>query len=283
MYSLEEEEKSIQEAVLAAQNSDVAIVCVGGNINESREAVFAKGHLGDRSTIDLFGNQEELIKRIYETGKPVIVVLMGGKPYAIPEVEKQAKAILATFYCGEQAGTAISNVLFGKVNPSGKTSISFPRSVGQLPVYYSQKETAFYKDYLDGTSRPLFAFGHGLSYTTFDYKELKLEKEIITKSDKLRFSVKVKNSGKMAGAEVVQVYFSDKVASITRPDKLLVRFEKVFLHPAEEKTVSFEISPEEDLSFTGIDYKRVVEPGKFEILIGKASDNIVLQQSFDLK
>ena len=283
MYSLAEEEKSMQEAVQAALNSDVAIVCVGGNINTSREAVFAREHLGDRSTINLFGNQEELIKRIYETGKPVIVILMGGKPYAIPEVEKQAKAILATFYCGEQAGVAISNVLFGKVNPSGKTSISFPRSVGQLPVFYSQKETAFYKDYIEGTSRPLFAFGHGLSYTTFDYTELKLEKQTITKNEKLRFSVKVKNTGKVAGAEVVQVYFSDKVASITRPEKLLVRFDKVFLQPNEEKTVSFEISPEEDLSFTGIDFKRVVEAGKFEILIGKASDNIVLKKEFEVK
>lgn len=283
MFSLEEEEKSIQEAVLAAQNSDVAIVCVGGNINESREAVFAREHLGDRSTINLFGNQEALLQRIHQTGKPVIVVLMGGKPYAIPEVEKQAKAILSTFYCGEQAGIAISNVLFGKVNPSGKTCVSFPRSVGQLPVYYSQKATAFYKDYLDETSRPLFAFGHGLSYTTFDYKDLKIEKQTISKNEPLRFSVTIKNTGKVAGAEVVQAYFSDKVASITRPEKLLVRFEKILLQPGEEKTVSFELMPEDDLSFTGIDYKRVVEAGKFEIMIGKASDNIVLKQEFEVR
>lgn len=283
MFSLEEEEKSIQEAVLAAKNSDVVIVCVGGNINESREAVFAREHLGDRSTLNLFGNQEELIKRVSETGQPIIVVLMGGKPYTIAEIEKQAKAILSTFYCGEQGGIAISNVLFGKVNPSGKTCVSFPRSVGQLPVYYSQKATAFYKDYLDETSRPLFAFGHGLSYSRFEYKDLKIEKHIITKNEALRFSLTIKNSSNVAGAEVVQVYFSDKVASITRPEKLLVRFDKVFLQPDEEKTVSFELLPEDDLSFTGIDYKRVVEAGKFEILIGKSSDNIVLKQEFEVK
>ena len=283
MFTLEEEEKSIQEAVLAAKNSDVAIVCVGGNINTSREAVYAVGHKGDRSTITLFGNQEELIKRIYQTGKPIIIVLMGGKPYAIPEVEKQAKAILSTFYSGEQAGTAISNILFGNVNPSGKTCVSFPRSVGQLPVYYSQKATAFYKDYLEETARPLFAFGHGLSYTTFDYKDLKIEKPIISKNEKLRFSVTVKNTGKMAGAEVVQVYFSDKVASVTRPEKLLVRFDKVLLEPGQEKNISFELQPEEDLAFTGIDNKRIVEPGKFEILIGKSSDNIILKQEFEVK
>jgi beta-glucosidase len=283
MFSLEEEEKSIQEAVELAKKSDVAIICVGGNINTSREAVFAQEHKGDSSTIDLFGNQEELIKRVYETGKPVIIILMGGKPYAIPEVEKQAKAILATFYCGEQAGTAISNILFGKVNPSGKTSISFPRSVGQLPVYYSQKATAFYKDYIDETSRPLFAFGHGLSYTTFEIRDLKIEKQTIAKNEKLQFKVTVKNTGTVAGAEVVQVYFSDKIASVTRSEKLLVRFDKVFLEPGQKKTISFEIQPEEDLAFTGLDYQRIVEPGKFELLIGKSSDNIVLKQEFEVK
>lgn len=283
MYTLEEEEKTIEDAVLVAQKSDVVVICVGGNIHTSREAVYSPEHKGDRSNINLFGNQEELIKRVSKTGKPIIMVLMGGKPYAITEVEKQANAILSTFYCGEQAGIAISNVLFGKVNPSGKTCVSFPRSVGQLPIYYSQKATAFYKDYIDETSDPLYAFGHGLSYTTFDYKDLKLEKQTITKNEPLRFSVTVKNTGKVAGAEVVQAYFSDKVASVTRPEKLLVSFDKVFLEPSEEKTVFFEISPQEDLSFTGIDYKRVIEPGKFELLIGKASNNIVISQSFELK
>jgi beta-glucosidase len=282
-FSLEEEEKSIQEAVTLAKKSDVAIICVGGNINTSREAVFAKEHKGDSSDLSLFGNQEELIRRVSETGKPVIIILMGGKPYAIPKVEKQAKAILATFYCGEQAGTAIANILLGKVNPSGKTSISFPRSVGQLPIYYSQKATAFYKDYIDETSRPLFAFGHGLSYTTFEYTNLKIEKPLISKIETLRFSLTVKNTGKIAGAEVVQVYFSDKIATVTRPEKLLVRFDKVFLEPEQEKTISFEIQPGEDLAFTGLDYKRIVEPGIFELLIGKSSDNIILKQEFEVK
>jgi len=282
-FTLEEEEETISEAVMAAKKSDVAIVCVGGNIKTSREAVFVKEHLGDRNTLNLLGNQEELIKRISQTGKPVIVILMGGKPYAIPEIEPLAEAILSTFYAGEQAGVAISNILFGKVNPSGRLSVSFPRSVGQLPVYYSQKATAFYKDYIEGTSRPLYAFGHGLSYTSFEFKDLNIEKSLIEKDETLRFSINVENTGRVAGAEVVQVYFSDKVASITRPEKLLVRFEKVFLEPGQIKTISFELQPENDLSFTGIDYQRVVEPGKFELLIGKSSDNIVLAQEFNVE
>ncbi len=144
LLSLEEEQNSINEAVRAARKSDVVIACVGGMMWTSREAIFLKDHKGDRNTLDLFGNQGELINQLAKTGKPLIVVLMGGKPYAIPEIDDKAGAILSTFYGGEQTGISASQILFGKVNPSGKLCVSFPRSVGQLPVYYSQKATAFY-------------------------------------------------------------------------------------------------------------------------------------------
>ena len=188
----------------------------------SREAIFKEGHKGDRATIDLLGNQEELIERLVATGKPVIVVLKGGKPYAIENIDKKADAIISTFYSGEQMGTSVSNVLFGDINPSGKIAVSFPKHVGQIPVHYSQKRNGFFKDYLEMDSRPLYPFGYGLSYTSFHISDLVLEKDTLSADEPLTFSVKVKNTGEKDGAEVVQVYFEDKIASVTRPGKLLV-------------------------------------------------------------
>ncbi len=277
---LKEEENKINEAVNLAQKSDVIIACVGGFSMTSREAVYKVGHKGDRVDINLLGNQEELLNRLIATGKPVVVILKGGKPYAIENIDKKADAILNTFYGGEQMGTAVSNVLFGDVNPSGKTSISFPKHVGQIPVFYSQKRNGFYKDYLEMDSRPLYPFGYGLSYTSFAFSDLLLKKDTISKNEQLVFSVKVKNIGKVYGAEVVQVYFEDKFASITRPEKLLVRFDKVQLNAGEEKTVRFTVTPGEDLSFTGINYQKIVEKGDFELMVGNSSDNIILRKGF---
>jgi beta-glucosidase len=275
---LNEEIESIREAVNLAKKSDVAVVCVGGATWTSREAIYLKEHKGDRNTLNLLGNQEELIRQIHNTGKPVILVLMGGKPYALSNVEPYCDAIISTFYLGEQTGTAVSNILFGKANPSGKIPISFPRSVGQLPVYYSQKATAFYKDYLEGTSRPLYPFGFGLSYSTFNMDGFQSEKDSIQTNEPFRFSINVKNAGAMAGSEVIQVYFSDLTASVTRPEKLLVRFKKVQLEPGESKLISFELIPEKDFAFTGIDYQKRVEPGIFRILVGNSSGNIMINK-----
>ncbi len=163
-------------------------------------------------------NQAELIQRIVKTGKPVIVVLMGGKPYAIPEINETTNAILSTFWASEQTSIAISNILFGKVNPSSILSVSFPRSVSQLPVYYSQKATTFYNNYQESTLKPLYPFGHALSYTSFKTINLNIDNDTITKDEILKFSLTIKNTGKLAGAEVVQVYFSDKSASVTRSE-----------------------------------------------------------------
>ena len=282
-YTEAEEKESINEAINLVKKSDIAIVCVGGNQKTAREAFYRPGVAGDRSTIDLLSNQNKLVMDAIKTGKPVIVVLMGGRPFAIPEIAEKAHAILNTFYLGQTNGNALAKVIFGEINPSGKLTISMLHSEGQIPYYYSMKANSFYKGYWETPPTPVYAFGHGLSYTTFDYTDLNIKKEIFNTNEAVEFSVKVKNTGKIDGAEVVQIYFRDKVASVTRPAKLLVRFEKVWLKAGEEKTLTFSLNPEKDLSFTGIDLVKVVEPGEFILMAGAASDDIRLEKVFSLK
>lgn len=282
-YTEAEEKESINKAIDLVKNSDIAIVCVGGNLKTSREAFYQPGIAGDRATIDLLSNQKKLVMDAIATGKPVVVVLMGGRPYAIPEIAEKANAIVNTFYLGQTNGDALAKVIFGDVNPSGKLTISFLHSAGQIPFYYSMKANSFYKGYWETPPTPVYAFGHGLSYTSFKYSDLNIEKEVFKMNEAVKFSVKVKNTGKIDGAEVAQIYFRDKVASVTRPAQLLVRFEKVWLKAGEEKTLTFSLNPEKDLSFTGIDLKRVVEPGEFNLMAGSASDDIRLEKVFSLK
>lgn len=278
-----EEKQSIKNAIDVVKKSDVAIVCVGGNLKTAREAFYRVGVAGDRSTIDLLSNQKKLVIDAIKTGKPVIVVLMGGRPYAIPEIAEKADAIINTFYLGQTNGDALAKVIFGDVNPSGKLTISFLHSAGQIPYYYSMKANSFYKGYWETPPRPVYAFGHGLSYTSFEYTDLTIEKETFAINDAVNFSVKVKNTGDSDGAEVVQIYFRDKVASVTRPAKQLVRFDKVWLKAGEEKTLTFTLNPKTDLSFTGIDMKKIVEPGEFNLMAGSASDDIRLEKVFNIK
>jgi beta-glucosidase len=282
-YPLAEELPAIERAVALAKRSDVAVVCVGGNIQTSMEAFYVAGIKGDRSSLDLLGNQNELVRRVLATGTPTIVVLMGGKPYSINAIAESASAILNTFYLGQTNGLAVAKTLFGDINPSGKLPITVPRSTGQLPMYYSQKAESFYKDYLDEKSGPLFPFGFGLSYTTFAYSNLKTTQPVYRADEPVNMSVNIKNTGTRAGAEVVQVYFRDKVASVVRPEKLLVRFEKVVLSPGEERTLTFTLDPAADLAFTGIDLHRVVEPGTFEIMVGSGSQDIRSTGSFEIR
>jgi beta-glucosidase len=282
-YTEAEESESIEKAIDLVKKSDVAIVVVGGNLKTSREAFYQPGIAGDRSTIDLLSNQNKLVMDAIATGKPVIVVLMGGRPYAIPEIAEKATAILNTFYLGQTNGDALAKVIFGAVNPSGKLTISFLHSAGQIPFYYSMKANSFYKGYWETPPTPVYAFGHGLSYTKFDYSDLNIEKKVFGINEAVKFSLKVKNTGKVDGYEVAQIYFRDKVASITRPAKLLVRFEKVWLKAGEEKTLTFSLDPVKDLSFTGVEMKKVVEPGEFNLMVGSASDNIRLEKVFILK
>ena len=281
--SLEEELEEIGKAVDLAQKSDVAIVCVGGNTQTSREAYYVDGIKGDRATLGLLGNQEELVNRILGTGRPTVIVLMGGRPLSIPNIAENADAILNTFYLGQANGTAVAKVLFGEVNPSGKLPVTVPRSVGQLPVYYSQKEISFYKDYLDEKPGPLYPFGFGLSYTTFAYSDFQAGQREYGIEDIIELSVKITNTGDRAGAEVVQLYFSDTVASIVRPSKLLVRFQKIHLESGEGKTVKFVLDPQEDLAFTGVDLKQRVEPGRFEVMVGSSSKDIRGRLFLELK
>ena len=192
-------------------------------------------------------------------------------------------AILNTFYLGQSHGHAIARVLCGDVNPSGKLPVSMPRSVGQLPVYYSQKAISFYKDYLEESARPLYAFGHGLSYTTFHYETLEAHAPTVGAGEAIELTVTVRNTGQRAGAEVVQLYFRDLVASVTRPERKLVRFAKVMLEPGEVRRVRFTVDPAKDLSFTTPDGRRVTEPGAFAFMAGGASDATPLRTVVTLR
>jgi beta-glucosidase len=255
----------ISAAVDLARRSQVAIVVVGDNEMTSREA-YEENHLGDRSSIGLPGQQDQLVRAIVGTGTPTILVLINGRPMSIPELTDRVPAILEGWYVGQETGTAIANVLFGDVNPSGKLPLTIARDVGQLPFFYNQKPTA-HRGYVFGTVSPLYPFGFGLSYTTFAYSNLRIDKPRITPSGTAVVSVDVKNTGTRAGDEIAQLYIRDVVSLATRPVKELRGFKRVSLGPGESKTISFSIGPEH-LSYHGIDMKRVVEPGRFEIMVG---------------
>ncbi|MEL6820960.1 MAG: glycoside hydrolase family 3 C-terminal domain-containing protein [Calditrichota bacterium] len=194
---------------------------------------------------------------------------------------ENAPAIIEAWFPGEKGGTAVANVLFGDVNPSGKLPITIPKSVGQLPVFYNHKESGR-RGYVDGDSNPLYPFGHGLSYTTFEYSNLKINPAIISVDGKATVSVDIKNSGKVAGTEVVQLYINDKFSSVVTPVIELKGFDRVDLKPGEVKTVSMELN-EEHLSLWNAEIKEVVEPGTFEVMVGSSSKDIRLMGEFEVK
>ena len=271
----EEDRKQIAEAVEVAKQADVIILAIGGNEQTSREA-WALNHMGDRASLDLVGRQEELVKAMLATGKPVVALLYNGRPLSINYVAQNVPVIFECWYLGQENGAAVAEVLFGDVNPSGKLPISFPRSAGHLPVFYNYKPSAR-RGYLWDDVSPLFAFGYGLSYTTFAIKNVRLEKSKIKTKGSTRVLAEVTNTGKREGAEVVQMYIRDVVSSVTRPVKELKGFQKVTLRPGETKTVAFEITPDL-LAFYDINMKYVVEPGDFEIMIGNSSRDADLQK-----
>ena len=266
----EEDRKNIKEAVRAAVQADIVILAIGGNEQTSREA-WSIAHEGDRSDLDLFGAQNDLINAIYKTGKPIIAFAFNGRPLAFNNLVEKADALFECWYLGQETGTAVAKVLSGKFNPGAKLPISFPRTVGHIPVYYSHKPTAR-RGYLKDTVSPLFAFGYGLSYTNFEFSNLRLEKDTITVDESLKIWIDVKNSGKMIGDEVVQLYIRDKISSVTRPVKELKDFKRITLKPGETQTVELEITPEE-LKFYDINMDFVVEPGEFKIMVGNSSRN----------
>jgi beta-glucosidase len=260
--------KLIAEAVEAAKTSDVAVVVVGGNEDTNKEG-WADNHLGDRDSLDLVGRQDDLVKAILETGKPTLVMLINSGPLSINYLAQNAPAILEGFYLGQETGVAVADVLFGDSNPAGKLAVSFPRSVGQLPIYYNHKPTAK-RGYLFTSKEPLFPFGHGLSYTTFEYSNLKVTPAQIGPNGRADVSVTVTNTGKRAGDEVVQLYIRDLVSSVTRPVMELKDFKRITLAPGESKTVTMVITPEK-LSFLHLNMNRIVEPGAFDIMVGASS------------
>ena len=221
----------------------------------------------DRMSLTLSGVQLELVQEIYKLGKPVVVVYINGRPIAEPWIEDHAHAILEAWYPGQEGGHAVADILFGEVNPSGKLTISIPKHVGQLPVYYNGKRSRG-KRYLEDNSQPRYPFGFGLSYTEFNYSNLTVQPEVISADGVATVTVEVSNTGDMEGAEVVQLYISDTVSVITRPAKELKGFRKVTLSPGESKTVEFTVGAEQ-LQYIGLDYKPVVEPGEFKVLVGR--------------
>ncbi|HVS98375.1 MAG TPA: glycoside hydrolase family 3 N-terminal domain-containing protein [Puia sp.] len=284
------------EAVAAASKSDAVVVFVGSSSASPGyphpNATSGEGY--DLTDLDLPGVQEQLIKAVAATGKPVVVVLVTGKPFAIPWVKKNVPAILTQFYPGEQGGNAIAEVLFGKTNPSGKLDVSFPQSTGHLPVFYNHypSDEGYYKkrgsidspgkDYVFSSPDPLWAFGTGLSYTTFEYQSMNLSKATYTAGETCHLAVTVRNSGGVDGKEVVQLYVTDKVSSVATPVRQLRRFEKVFIKAGESATVRFDL-PIAELALYNADMKKVVEPGEFELQVGTASDQIKLTKTIVVK
>jgi beta-glucosidase len=264
--------KRIQEAVQVARKADVVLLVLGENEQTSREA-WAVTHLGDRDSLDLLGNQDGLAKAIVETRKPVVVLLLHGRPNSINYVAEHVPAILDGWYLGQEGGTAVADVLFGDANPGGKLPITVPRSVGQLPDYYYQKPSAK-RGYLGSTTQPLFPFGWGLSYTTFKYANLHLNPATIGTSGETKVRVDVSNAGKIRGDEVVQLYIRDEVSSVTRPIKELRGFRRITLEPGETRTVEFTVGFDQ-LSFLDLDMHRVVEPGTFKIMVGGNSVDVI--------
>ncbi|HEY1464418.1 MAG TPA: glycoside hydrolase family 3 N-terminal domain-containing protein [Terriglobales bacterium] len=255
----------IQEAVKVAKRADVVILVLGENEQTSREA-WASNHQGDRDDLDLLGNQDDLAKAMQAVGKPVVVLLLHGRPNSINYIAENVPAILDGWYLGQEGGTAAADVLFGDYNPGGKLPITVPRSVGQLPDYYYQKPSAR-REYLGTTPQALFPFGWGLSYSTFKYGNLHLAPESIGPEGKTEVSVDVTNSSKVQGDEVVQLYIRDEFSSVTQPIEELRGFQRVNLQPGETRSVKFTLGPDE-LSFWNLDMHRVVEPGKFQIMVG---------------
>jgi beta-glucosidase len=271
----DDDRQLIAEAVKTAQQADVVVLVIGGNEQTSREAWSLK-HLGDRASLDLIGRQDELVQALLATGKPVVVFLFNGRPLSINAVAQNVPVIFECWYLGQECGHAVAEVLFGDFNPGGKLPISFPRSAGHLPVFYNHKPSAR-RGYLFDDVSPLFAFGYGLSYTHFEFTNLRLAKKKIQRTRATHVSVDVTNTGRRAGSEVVQLYIRDRVSSVTRPVKELKGFQKVFLEPGETRTVSLPITPE-SLAFYDVKMKYVVEPGEFEIMVGNSSRDADLQK-----
>ena len=273
------------EAINAANKSDVIVLAIGETFSMSGEAK-------SRTDISIPGVQVKLFEALKATGKPIIVVIMAGRPLIFNTVSDSANAILYAWFAGSEGGNAIANVLFGDYNPAGKLPVTFPRNMGQIPIYYNyvntgrpittEKNVVYKSAYIDAPSTPRYAFGYGLSYTSFSYNDLKISQQQMSSNDSLTVSFTLTNTGKRSGEEVVQLYIRDVVASVVRPLKELKGFNKVKLEAGESKKISFTIN-KETLSFYNQQLKWGTEAGSFQVMIGAASNDIKLQTSFELK
>ncbi|WP_374165088.1 glycoside hydrolase family 3 N-terminal domain-containing protein [Arcticibacter sp. MXS-1] len=288
----------IEKAVLAARSADVCVVVLGGSsardfkteyqstgaarVSATENAVsdMESGEGFDRSTLDLMGKQSELLHKVVATGKPVVLVLIKGRPLNLNWPSEHVPAILDAWYPGQEGGNAIADVLFGDYNPAGRLPVSVPRSVGQLPVYYNQKKPAPH-DYVETKAGPLYPFGYGLSYTSFEYRDLRIKREGTGAGITIvRFALR--NAGRIAGEEVPQLYIKDDVSSVVTPLKQLKKFSKVYLQPGEEKAVEFSLSDSE-LNLLDQSMQWKTEPGTFTVMIGASSEDIRLKGQFEIK
>ena len=266
---LEYDKSKVDQLVETAKQADVTILFLGGDEFTSKEAFFNNA-LGDRATIEPVGPQDELIQRVKALGKPVIVVLKHRRTLAINVISEEADAILDGWDLSEFGDSSMAKLIFGDAVPSGKSPVTVPRSIGQLPFHYSGKEINRKKEYLFIGEGPLFPFGFGLSYSTFKYGEVKLSAETITPNSEITVSVDLTNSGKLKAKEVVQLYLKDEIGQVTRPDKELKGFQKMELNPGETKTISFTITPKM-LEFTGMKMEKILEPGAYTVMVGTSS------------
>lgn len=262
------ETASVKAAADLAKKADVAIVVVGENEGSNREA-WAENHLGDRDSLDLLGEQENLVKSVVATGVPTVVFLINGRPLSINYIAEKVPAIVEGWYLGQEGGTAAAQMLFGDVNPGGKLPITFPRSVGQLPDYYDHKPSRN-RSYAFVDDSPLFPFGYGLSYTNFKFENLKVEPAQIGPGGTAKVTIDVTNTGTREGDEVPQLYIHQRVSSVTQPVMQLRGFQRVALKPGGKKTVEFSLTPD-SLAILDINMHRVVEPGMFDIMVGPSS------------
>jgi len=267
----EENLARIRQAVAVAQTADAIVLVIGGSPATSREG-WAENHLGDRASLGLVAQQDELAAAILALGRPVVVVLINGAPLSIAEIVARANALLEAWYPGQEGGTALADILFGDVNPGGKLPVTVARSVGQLPMFYNQKPSA-HRGYLFDSKDPLFPFGFGLSYTTFEIGAPRLPASTVKADQPVSVLVDVRNTGKVAGDEVVQLYLHQLVSSVTRPVKELKGFRRVTLAPGESTTVRFTLD-RSAFAFWDEHMRYIVQPGAFEIMAGPNSADL---------
>ncbi len=268
---IDRERENISEAVGIARRSDVAILVIGGNELTAREGE-------DSDTIDLPGYQNELVRAVYETGTPVIVMFLQSRPMSFPWIAENISAILAGWFLGQESGTAVAEALFGSINPGGKLTVSIPRNVGQIPAFYNRMPGTD-DNYRDSPSGPLFPFGHGLSYTTFEYSDLHVHNISLTSAE---VSVDITNTGGRTGDEVVQLYVQDHYSSVARPIKELKSFGRITLLPEETKTVTFFLDKSAFAFYDAENAEWIVEPGDFTVMAGSSSEDIRLTATLKL-